>query len=142
MKNYVQLDSGKLEQLNQYVFSPESMPVTVSGKLFLKDKLELTSMEVSLNKDMPGTGIDFFHSHKNNEELYIFVGGEGQMAIDDDIINVKEGSVVNIKPEAKRAWWNTGKNPLYYIVIQAPFGKIGPVTIDDAVIFEETLPWT
>lgn len=141
MKNYTHWDAGKLQDLSQYSFSPEAMDISISGKLFLKDRLNLTSMEVSLNKDLPNTGTNFYHRHKNNEELYIFIGGQGQMAIDDQIFSVSEGSVVSIQPQAARSLWNTGDEPLYYIVIQAPFGKIDETTLNDGEIVSKAAPW-
>lgn len=119
MSHYSQANTGKLGDLDQHTFAPEGFPVSFVGKLFLKGLLDLTSMEVSLNKDAPNTGVSFFHAHKNNEELYIFLGGTGEMMIDGDRFPIEEGTVVRVAPEAKRAWWNTGTDDLYYVVIQA-----------------------
>ena len=46
----------------------------------------------------------FLHSHRENEELYLFLGGEGEMVVDGEVIPVKEGSAVRVKPAASRAW--------------------------------------
>ena len=47
------------------------------------------------------------HSHKKNEEAYISVKGHGQeVQVDDDVIDVKEGSIVRIAPAGKRIWRN------------------------------------
>jgi len=142
MTNYQKHDIGMLSNLDQHVFAPEELPVRLEGKVFLKEILGLTSMEVSVNKDAPGTGINFFHRHKNNEETYIFFSGTGEMIIDDEHINVKEGTVVRIKPDAKRAWWNTGKEDLYYIVIQAPSDGLVGSTLTDGELIEGSVPWS
>ena len=98
MKNFRSKNYGALQDLNQYVFAPQGTAIKVEGKLFLGDELGLSSMEVSLNKDAAGQGMPFYHRHHTNEELYIFLSGEGEMSIDDEIIPVREGSVVSVEP--------------------------------------------
>jgi len=141
MKNYTIVNTGKLKNLDQYTFSLQGLEIQLPGKLFLKEKLGLSSIEMSLNKDTPGSGMNFYHRHHNNEETYIFVGGKGQMEIDDELFDIEEGSVVRVKPEAKRSWWNTGTDDLYYIVIQAPSGGLDKSTIEDGELLEGTVPW-
>lgn len=141
MKNYQSKNYGALQNLNQYVFAPEGTPINVEGKLFLGDELGLSSMDVSLNKDAAGNGVPFYHRHHRNEELYIFISGQGEMSIDDEIIPVQEGSVASVQPEARRALWNTGDSDLTYIVIQAPVGGLQAATLDDAEILEGAVPW-
>lgn len=141
MTNYQKHDIGLLSSLEQHVFAPDALPVRLEGKVFLKEMLGLTSMEVSVNKDAPGTGINFYHRHHNNEETYIIIGGKGEMIIDEERINVQEGTVVSIKPEARRAWWNTGNEDLYYIVIQAPSEGLVGSTLLDGEVLEGTVPW-
>ncbi|NOY71809.1 MAG: cupin domain-containing protein [Gammaproteobacteria bacterium] len=141
MKNYQQHNFGKLSEISQYTFAPEDTPINIPGKLFLKEKLGLTSMEISINKEAPGTGMNFYHRHKGNEETYIFIGGKGEMIIDEDRFAIGEGSVVSVKPEAKRAWWNTGDKDLYYIVVQAPANGFQGSSVDDGELIEGTVPW-
>ncbi len=141
MKNFQSKNYGAFQNLNQYVFAPEGTPINIEGKLFLGDELGLSSMEVSLNKDAAGNGMPFYHRHKQNEELYIFLSGQGEMSIDDEIIPVQEGSVVSVQPEARRAWWNTGDGDLTYIVIQAPAGGLQAATLEDGEILEGAVPW-
>lgn len=142
MKNYQKHNIGKLSDLGQYVFAPEALPIRLQGKLFLQDLLGLTSMEVSLNQDKPGTGVNFFHRHRNNEELYIFLGGKGEMMIDDERFEVEEGTVVRVPTKAKRAWWNTGDDDLYYVVVQAQTDGLKTPAVEDGEILEEAVPWS
>jgi len=141
MKNFQRHDVGNFSDLNQYVFAPEGTPICLEGKLFIGELLGLSSMEISLNKDSVGTGMPFFHRHHEHEEVYIFLRGSGEMSIDDEIIEVKEGSIVKIQPTAKRSWWNTGDSGLYYIVLQAPVGGMKSSGIDDGELIEGTVPW-
>ncbi|MEN8129680.1 MAG: cupin domain-containing protein [Pseudomonadota bacterium] len=141
MNNFSKVNTGKLSNLEQHTFAPEGLPIPLVGKLFLGNLVDLTSMEVSLNKDAPNTGVNFFHTHKNNEELYIFLGGTGEMKIDEDRFPIEEGTIVRVAPEAKRAWWNTGKDDLYYVVIQAQINGLKTAALNDAEIIEEKVPW-
>ena len=141
MANYQKHDIGKLSNLEQHVYAPENVPIRLEGKVFLKEILGLTSMEVSVNKDAPGTGINFFHRHKNNEETYIFIGGNGEMIIDEEHIKVHEGTVIRVKPEARRAWWNTGNEDLYYVIVQAPTDGLKASTHEDGELLEGAVPW-
>jgi len=98
-------------------------------------------MEISLNKTVPGAGMNFIHSHKEHEEVYIFISGKGEMEIDGEIVEIKEGSMVSMKPNAKRTWWNTGNIDLTYIVLQAPDGGMTTPGISDGELHEGNVPW-
>lgn len=141
MSNYSAANIGKLVDLEQHVFAPEGVPIKLLGKAFLGELIDLTSMEVSVNKDAPNTGVDFYHSHKINEEVYVFISGNGEMVVDDDRFPIEEGSVVRIAKGVKRAWWNTGKDDLYYVVIQAPTDGLEASKLNDAELIDEKVPW-
>ena len=141
MSNYQSKDTGELQGLSQYVFAPEGAPIRLEGKLFLADLLGISSMEISLNKNEAGTGMEFFHKHTNHEEIYLFLAGEGEMNIDGETVPVKEGTVVNLKPDAVRSWWNTGKTDLIYIVMQAPINGMKATALEDGQVLEGKVPW-
>ena len=56
-------------------------------------------------------------------------------------VTVTEGSVVKVDPDAKRSWWNTGDEDLYYVVIQAPANGLKAAGVDDTIFNEEKVPW-
>ena len=141
MSNYKKQDFGKMSDMNQYIFAPEGIPLSIPGKLFLREKLGLNSMEVSINKDAPGEGMPFFHRHNENEEVYIFIGGKGEMIIDNNRFDVEEGSVVSVQPEADRSWRNTGDTDLFYIVIQAAKNSLKVSGLNDGDVTETVVPW-
>ncbi|HEY5956631.1 MAG TPA: hypothetical protein VIV60_08765, partial [Polyangiaceae bacterium] len=66
----------------------------VPGKQFLRTELGLTAMELSLNSLPPGKAIPFAHGHRQNEELYLFLAGHGQMLLDEQIVEVGPGTAV------------------------------------------------
>ena len=103
MTNYKKAELGKLDDLIKLE----------NGKAFLHDTLELTSCEISLNTVPKGFKVPFNHKHKQNEEVYIILKGEGKMIIDGQDIIVKEGSVIKVAPQAARTIENTSDNDLY-----------------------------
>ena len=82
MTNYKNIDLGSFEEIGKLE----------NGKAFLKDSLNLTSCEISVNNVPKGFKVPFNHKHKQNEEVYIILKGEGIITVDSNKINVKEGS--------------------------------------------------
>lgn len=109
MTNYKKAELGKLDDLIKLE----------NGKAFLHDTLELTSCEISLNTVPKGFKVPFNHKHKQNEEVYIILKGEGKMIIDGQDIIVNEGSVIKVAPQAARTIENTSDNEFQFICIQA-----------------------
>ena len=113
----------------------------VSGKHFLKDILGFTGCEISINSLPPGAGMPFYHQHKDNEEVYIFIQGKGQMQVDDEVINVQEGSIVRIAPNGQRTWRNNSNEPLLYIVIKMKENSLRQYGLGDGIVAEKAVAW-
>lgn len=116
-------------------------PSWAKGKLFLKEILGLTGMEVSVNHMEVGQEVPFYHQHKHNEELYLFLRGEGEMMLDGEVHPVNKGSAVRVAPDCVRTWRNVGNEALCYIVIQAPEGKLETWTGTDGIRLEKAVVW-
>lgn len=140
-KNFNLIHAGKFDDLFQYELQHPLRPKPIYGKLFLKDHLNLSSVQVSLNKLPAGAFVPFYHKHKENEELYIFVGGKGQIQIDGDTFDVEEGTCVRISPDGERTWRNNSNEDLFYIVIQGKEGSLNIDTFDDGVPGERLVSW-
>ena len=80
-------------------------------KFFLKERLDLSAMEISLNMLPPGIGMPFTHLHRENEEVYLFLSGEGEFQADGNLFPIRAGSCIRCAPEVSRAWRNTGSEP-------------------------------
>jgi mannose-6-phosphate isomerase-like protein (cupin superfamily) len=139
--NFIIGHIDSFRELKKYIFENPKGPAT-SGKLFLKSKLKLTGMEVSLNKLNPRESIPFYHRHEENEELYIFISGKGQFQVDREIIDVQEGSIIKVSPLGVRAWRNNSSEDLYFIVIQAKSGSFSGENISDGVGIEGDVEWS
>src|SRR5688572_30762764 len=139
-RNFSVAQAGEWAELSNYTFN-HSLIGKVPGKLFLKEPLRLTGMEVSLGVIPAGHGMPFLHAHRQNEELYIFVKGQGQFVVDGEVLEIREGSVVRVAPDGARAWRNTSKEDLFYIVIQARAGTLANGTITDGIEVPGPLRW-
>ncbi len=136
------MHTGAMADWGQYSFSIPNTPITAPGKLFLKEALGLTGCEISLNQLPPGGKVPFWHRHEASEEVYLFLGGEGEFYVDDDMIAVTQGTVIRVAPQARRTWRNTSATePLYYIVLQTVDGSFSQTTIGDGQIVQLALPW-
>lgn len=141
-QNYTATHLGPFEKLNQYKFSHEGLPSEIEGKVFLNDLLRLTSAEVSLNRFPPNTTMPFYHRHKANEEIYIFIRGKGEFQVDGEIIPVTEGSVIAVAPNGSRCWRSLSDEPLHFIVIQAPVGQYtSGKSINDGIAVSGAVTW-
>lgn len=115
--------------------------LTIPGKKFLKDMLGLTSCEISINSMAPGGSMPIYHTHHQNEEVYIFIQGKGQVQVDGEVIDVKEGTMVRIGPNGERIWRNHSNEPLLYIIIQARENSLAQYGVHDATIPEKPAHW-
>ena len=57
------------------------------------------------------------HSHEGQEEVYMFIDGEGEMEIDNNRFPVKAGDVVCINDGEFHRVFNTGHLGLYFVCV-------------------------
>lgn len=139
-KNYTIHETGKTAQWPDHSLEVPGLG-KIEGKQFVKDLLGTTGCEISINSLPANAGMPFYHKHDQNEEVYIFIQGRGEMQIDDDIIKVQEGSLVNIAPQGMRTWRNTGVEPLVYLIIQVKQHSLDQYSLTDGVIGEDAVTW-
>ena len=106
------------------------------GKQFVKDSIGSTSCEISFGTLPSGAAVPFFHSHKENEEHYVILSGEGMFQIDDEVFKIREGSVIRVATDCDRNLKCTSEDPMCYICIQAKEGSLGGFTMTDAEVTE------
>jgi mannose-6-phosphate isomerase-like protein (cupin superfamily) len=141
-ENFAVADLGSFSELRQFTFEAPEAPINLEGKVFLKQILDLTSSEISVNNLPPNKAIPFYHKHHLNEEIYIFVQGQGEFQVDDCVFPVSEGSIVRVDPEGERCLRNTSDcEDLCWIVIQSRAGSYPDHTIQDGVGVQKRVSW-
>lgn len=132
---------GPMSELGQYSFDVPALGRQIPGKVFLKEPLGLTGVEMSWNTFPPGAAMPFLHTHREHEEIYLFISGQGEFMVDEQVFKVGEGSVVRVSPSGVRAYRNTGSEPLHFIVLQVKEGSLSAGTIEDGVRVDQPLRW-
>ena len=138
--NATAIDLGPLAEIKDYVLElgPD---VKIPGKVFGGTAVKAGGADFSLQVFAPGTESGFYHTHKEHEELYFFLSGEGEYQVDGTNIPVKEGSVVRVSPAGKRAVRNTGSTPLTMLCVQYRAAAPGSVTPADGTILADPVKW-
>ena len=104
------------------------------NRIELHEKLSLTGAEISLNKLPAGANVPFVHSHKENEEIYGILSGNGKVIIDGEEISLSTGDWLKIAPAAKRQFFASDISGITYICIQVKENSLEHFTAEDAVI--------
>ncbi|MDE5722013.1 MAG: cupin domain-containing protein [Clostridia bacterium] len=100
----------------------------------LHDLLSLTGAEISINALPAGASVPFVHSHKQNEEIYAVLSGEGYAVIDGENVVLKAGDWLRISPSAKRQFFASEKTAIKYICIQVKANSLEGYTMTDAIV--------
>ncbi|MGL4620099.1 cupin domain-containing protein [Chroococcidiopsis sp.] len=140
-ENFTVAELGKLSQLNRFSFKLPSRAIEIEGKLFINQILDLTSCEISFNKLPANAAIPFYHKHKQNEEIYLFIQGRGEFQIDGEIFSISEGTAVRVDPNGERTLRNISDEDLVYIVIQSRAKSYEGHTILDGVAIDKKVSW-
>ncbi len=139
-KNVTAANFGKMANLNEYVL--ELGPnVKIPGKVFGGQAVSATGGEFSFQSFAPGTETGFLHTHKNHEELYFFLSGNGEFQVDGKVFAVGEGSVVRVAPDGKRSVRNNGTEPLVMLCVQYRGNTFTAEDAADGVILNEKVEW-
>lgn len=96
---------------------------------------------------LPGDeGYTFTHSHREQEEVYIVIRGEGILLVDNEELEICEGDVIRVSANAKRALKAHG-NGLFVICSGAvpqgfPKNPNARYLIDDGIAdYDDIPPW-
>lgn len=104
------------------------------NRIELHEKLSLTGAEISINELPAGAKVPFVHSHKENEEIYGILSGNGKAIIDGEEISLSTGDWLKIAPAAKRQFFASDISGITYICIQVKENSLEHFTAEDAVI--------
>src|SRR5215216_4870107 len=81
--------------------------------------LELEQSGLSYQRIPPDYRFPYGHTHKEQEEVFVVVGGSGRMKLDDEIVEVKEWDVVRVSSGTWRGY-EGGPEGLEILVFGAP----------------------
>ncbi len=139
-QNFSAINVGKLSELNEYVLelSPE---IKIPGKVFGGTALHTTGSDFSFQVFQPHTETGFLHTHKNHEELYFFLSGQGEFQVDGQCFPVTEGTVVRVAPQGERSVRNNGSLPLVMLCVQYRGHTFTETDKTDAEILNKTVTW-
>lgn len=83
--------------------APEFGLDEVQEARFAKDDLDAEHTGISHHRLKPGKRSPFGHRHERAEEIYVVLGGNGRIKLDDEIIEVEPLDAVRIAPGVTRA---------------------------------------
>jgi mannose-6-phosphate isomerase-like protein (cupin superfamily) len=141
-KSFTVAHLGRLGEVDRFEISLPTFKRPIRGKVFLKGILGLTGMEASITKLPAGAAVPFLHRHRAHEELYVFIGGRGQMQVDGETFDVEEGTVVRIATGGARAIRAAADEELRFLCIQAEQGSMPDAeAADDGERVDERPVW-
>jgi uncharacterized cupin superfamily protein len=89
--------------------------------------LGLQNSGVSYQRLAPNLRLPFGHKHKNQEEIYVLVGGDARIKLDDEVVDLKPFDAVRVAKDTMRGF-EAGPDGAEFIAIGAP--NTGPGDAD------------
>ena len=71
---------------------------------FARKHLNSKHLGVSYFRYAPGFRYPDGHRHREQEEVYIVIGGSGRVKLDDEVVELREWDVVRVAPSVVRAF--------------------------------------
>lgn len=139
-ENFGAINLGRLADVKDYVLQlgPD---IKIPGKVFGGQAVGATGGEFSFQVFSPEQETGFLHTHKNHEELYFFLSGNGEFQVDGKVFPVEEGSVVRVAPEGRRSVRNNGAEPLVMLCVQYRGNTFTAEDATDGNIFPDRVEW-
>ena len=114
------------------------------GRRVVDHELTMQYIGLTANALVPGEEAGYWHAHSRVEELYVFLEGHGQMALDDEVVDVAGGTVVRVGQGVWRTWRAIPDSPteLRWLCIRAGGEQLPHLPADSARDVERTMPWS
>ncbi len=71
---------------------------------FARKHLDSEHLGVTFSSYAPNVRSPMGHSHREQEEAYVIVGGSGRIKLDDEIVDLRRWDVVRVAPHTVRAF--------------------------------------
>lgn len=113
------------------------------GRRVVDHEIATDFIGMTANALEPGEEAGYWHSHSEIEELYVFLAGEGQMGLDETVIDVGPGSAVRVSPGVWRTWRCTpsSSEQLRWLCIRAGGAQLERIPTDSTRDTERKSPW-
>lgn len=86
---------------------------------FGRKHLDSRDLGVSMFRYEPNLRSPFAHSHREQEEAYVVVGGSGRVLLGDEVLELRKWDVVRVAPEVVRSF-EAGPDGLEIIAVGGP----------------------
>ena len=95
---------------------------------FPRDALETERLAMSYQRYAPGFRQPFGHQHKEQEEVYVVIGGSGRVKLGDEVVDLKQWDAVRVSSHTTRGF-EAGSEGLELLVFGAPKTPLGDADI-------------
>jgi quercetin dioxygenase-like cupin family protein len=99
---------------------------------FARKHLDSRDLGISLFRYAANLRSPVAHSHREQEEAYIVVGGSGRVLLGDDVHELRQWDVVRVAPEVVRAF-EAGPEGLEIIAVGGPKPEDGDGVMGAAI---------
>jgi quercetin dioxygenase-like cupin family protein len=96
-----------------------------------RKQLDSRDLGVSLFRYAPNLRNPVSHSHREQEEAYVVVGGSGRIRLDDEIHDLRQWDVVRVAPDVVRTF-EAGADGLDLVAVGGPRPEGGDGVISDS----------
>jgi quercetin dioxygenase-like cupin family protein len=69
-----------------------------------REPLDAQQTGLTLFRLRPGKRSPFSHRHRDAEEIYVVIGGNGKLKLDDELIEVRRYDAIRVAPGVARAF--------------------------------------
>jgi len=142
MTDYEVVEIGAPEQWRAH-FGGFDEARSRDGRRVVDHELTMQYIGMTANALVPGEEAGYWHVHTRVEELYVFLDGVGEMGLDDDVIEVRAGSVVRVGQGVARTWRARSDSPgeLRWLCIRAGGEELPETPNDSSRLPDRSLPW-
>jgi len=113
------------------------------GRRVVDHELTMQYIGLTANALAPGEEAGYWHEHSQVEELYVFLDGQGEMGLDDDVVAVGPGTVVRVGQGVWRTWRALPDSPdeLRWLCIRAGGEQLPHMPGDSHRVVDRPMPW-
>ena len=121
----------------------ENLAGVAPGKSFVEGDLGAEFVGISVNNTKPGDASPFWHTHSKIEEIYIFLEGDGEMALEDEVVPVTTGTIIRVPQGVWRALrcLPDSETDLKWLCLRGGEGGLAEIGNDAEIDKERPFPW-